>query len=803
MALATLSIDLVAKLAKFEEDMGKAARAAERSAASMENSFRRVGDAVAGLGIAAIVTDQLNRVKQAIDRLDSLDDLSEKYGIAADKLSAYSYASEVAGTTSEAFASGLGRLSKSLAAAAGGSAEQAAAFNALGVSVKNADGALRGADDVLLDLADRFAGYEDGAGKAALAQEFFGKSGADLIPVLNRGRAGIQELTEEARAFGVVIGSDAAKAAGDFNDNMKRIDLALQSISNAIASKFLPGMAQLSNTFIDAAKQGGLLYATLVSIGQGLAALTGQDELGKLQRQARQSSAEIERITNIMIGLDNTLQRDPGNQAARRRYDNLSVTLRKLQGEATDTSAKIKALVDETTKPASAPAATPKIDAPIINTKALRAGEDAAKRAKKAYDDLMERVGARIALAEQEIASGERASEADTLRIEILKRLNDADIQFTAAQRSAIEAIGKRGEAILRQNELQREAIRLTAQATREAAGQIAQADDETRSLKEQLEEFGKTAAQIESLRLARIDETIAKRESRLATMEQFGATKEAIAQERILIDTLKEGQAARRGMQAQGAQLRNDPATGAQRAVSDYLVTVNEAGEATRQAVSSSIGALENDLTQSLASGKPSVKNFVDTVIAEFYRLAVVRPLLATLFGGGEGGGAGAFGGILKLAGLFAGAAGGGGGLMAELTSYGVFAKGGAFAGGVQAFANGGIVNSPHLFKFANGGAMQAGLMGEAGPEAILPLKRGAGGRLGVSMSGGGFGKTIIINQTSGRVDKVTETRLSNGERALILQEAVRTTAAALGDPNSRMSRSMGRNYRTERNRS
>lgn len=73
----------------------------------------------------------------------------------------------------------------------------------------------------------------------------------------------------------------------------------------------------------------------------------------------------------------------------------------------------------------------------------------------------------------------------------------------------------------------------------------------------------------------------------------------------------------------------------------------------------------------------------------------------------------------------------GGGGGFFASLFG---FAKGGAFAGGneLTAFARGGVVNRPTLFPFSRG----IGLMGEAGPEAILPLRRGRDGRLGVEMN-------------------------------------------------------------------
>ena len=75
----------------------------------------------------------------------------------------------------------------------------------------------------------------------------------------------------------------------------------------------------------------------------------------------------------------------------------------------------------------------------------------------------------------------------------------------------------------------------------------------------------------------------------------------------------------------------------------------------------------------------------------------------------------------------------GGGGGFFASLFG---FARGGVFAGGQEltAFARGGVVNRPSVFPFSRG----IGLMGEAGPEAILPLRRGRDGRLGVEMNSG-----------------------------------------------------------------
>jgi tape measure domain-containing protein len=88
-------------------------------------------------------------------------------------------------------------------------------------------------------------------------------------------------------------------------------------------------------------------------------------------------------------------------------------------------------------------------------------------------------------------------------------------------------------------------------------------------------------------------------------------------------------------------------------------------------------------------------------------------------------------------------GAVGGGGGGNPEVKAIGqgssihAAANGATFANGIAKFASGGIVSSPTLFKFADGGTTRTGLMGEAGPEAIMPLKRGADGSLGVQANG------------------------------------------------------------------
>lgn len=151
-----------------------------------------------------------------------------------------------------------------------------------------------------------------------------------------------------------------------------------------------------------------------------------------------------------------------------------------------------------------------------------------------------------------------------------------------------------------------------------------------------------------------------------------------------------------------------------AETALKDKLVSVpDELAGAFAGAI-----AYSEDLGESL---KRLAQDIVFTTLKAF--------ILKSLFGG--------------LGGLFGG--GGGGGLDVG----GLFAKGGVFnQSGVTPFASGGIVNKPTLFPFANG----VGLMGEAGPEAIMPLKRGADGSLGVA--GGGNGENVTVNMTVNAMD-------------------------------------------------
>ena len=233
----------------------------------------RIGGAYTGLispitgavaAIGAATAKLAADFKGAIDTGDQLNKLSQKTGIAVEKLSELAYAGDLADVNLESLATGVKKLSVNMAEAATNTNSKAAeAFKALGVAVKDSNGNLRSSDAVMADLADRFASMKDGAGKTALAIAILGKAGADLIPFFNMGSRGMAEMADEAKKLGLVMTGETAKAAEEFNDNMKKLSLSSGALGRSIAADLLPPMARFLAMAVEAKKAGAGLFSSL------------------------------------------------------------------------------------------------------------------------------------------------------------------------------------------------------------------------------------------------------------------------------------------------------------------------------------------------------------------------------------------------------------------------------------------------------------------------------------------------------------------------------------------------------------
>lgn len=205
-----------------------------RKIAGVGKSLTAIGGAVTGTLVAM--------VKATANAGDQINDLSKRTGISTEELSRYKYAADLSGTSLEGFVTGIRKLSSGMLDTSRGIAAARTTFDELGISATNADGTLRPVNDVMGDVADRFSKMEDGARKAALAQDLFGRSGMDLIPMLNEGRDGLSKLFAEADRLGVVFTSKTAAASDAFNDSLTTLKTSLAGMTQQIAVQIMPAL---------------------------------------------------------------------------------------------------------------------------------------------------------------------------------------------------------------------------------------------------------------------------------------------------------------------------------------------------------------------------------------------------------------------------------------------------------------------------------------------------------------------------------------------------------------------------------
>lgn len=261
--LGDLVVRLSAETAQFTQALDKATYQTQRNFQTMQTSAKTLAGAL-GLYLSADLF--VGFVKSQIDVQDALFKTSQKIGISVEDLSKLSYAAKLADVDSKQLQTGLVKLSKGMVEASNGTGDVYKGLSAMGVAVKNSDGTLKSSSQVLGEIADKFETYEDGANKTALAVQFFGKSGADLIPLLNGGSKAIKQAGDELERFGGVVKEKAAKEAEAFNDNLTRLGTLASVVGKDIANGITPYLNQLAEEFI-IARKNGISFMEMLSMG--------------------------------------------------------------------------------------------------------------------------------------------------------------------------------------------------------------------------------------------------------------------------------------------------------------------------------------------------------------------------------------------------------------------------------------------------------------------------------------------------------------------------------------------------------
>ncbi|MBB4257300.1 phage tail tape measure protein [Bradyrhizobium sp. CIR3A] len=260
--------------------MGADTAALDKGLKDSQSGLAAFGSAVAtGMAAAAAAVVAAGvaigiALQHTIDDADKLSKTSAKLGVPIEQLSALAYAADLSDVSFDALSKSMGKLSKNMVeAAAKPTSEAANAFRALGVSVVDSNGKLKSSAEVNGDVAEAFSGLKDGAGKTAAAMAIYGKTGADLIPMLNDGRDGLKEMTEEAEKFGLVIDAKTGKAAEDFNDNLTRLKAIWTGLITQSMTQVLPSMVEISNAMVESAKNSGFLGTALTAVSTAMKAL--------------------------------------------------------------------------------------------------------------------------------------------------------------------------------------------------------------------------------------------------------------------------------------------------------------------------------------------------------------------------------------------------------------------------------------------------------------------------------------------------------------------------------------------------
>ena len=236
------------------------------------------------LGTVTAATAGLSAMAQEVaDLRNDLADASTRSGIAVETLQGLRLAAEGSGLSFSALTSGLDQFGARLSQAAEGTGRTAEAFAALGVEVVDAEGNLRDGDAVLRETLAALNAMEPSAERSALAVEALGRSGGKLLQALSGTE--LEAFTEQARIFGVDVGPEAARSAGEWQRATAELDLVVRGLKGALVDTFGGGadalfgfteaVVVLSSRYRTFAEEAPRLFDLVVSSVESLGDVLG------------------------------------------------------------------------------------------------------------------------------------------------------------------------------------------------------------------------------------------------------------------------------------------------------------------------------------------------------------------------------------------------------------------------------------------------------------------------------------------------------------------------------------------------
>ena len=275
----------------FERSLGRAATGALTSFA---------GQLIALETASKVADAAISAFTETVKGLAALDDAAEKTGATVESLAKLQAQAVVSGQAFESIEGALIKLNKGLLNADDETKSAGAALEALGIQARTANGELKDSGELVFEVSKKFAEFSDkGPGKAALAMDLFGKTGAQLLPLL-------KDLADSGD-INVKVTEAQAQAADDYEKNIKRLAAQKLELKRIIVSEILPAANEFLTAILDLKKNGDGLAATIKQLADdgSLAkwAREGAIAIGQLIDQSAQGVNQFKALAKDLEGL--------------------------------------------------------------------------------------------------------------------------------------------------------------------------------------------------------------------------------------------------------------------------------------------------------------------------------------------------------------------------------------------------------------------------------------------------------------------------------------------------------------------
>lgn len=208
------------------------------------------GAAVVG-GATAAATGLTALATKSASTADTIDKMSQKIGVSREAYQELDFICSQSGMDVNKLQSGMKSLVSAMDGAASGTASNVEQFKKLGVSVTDANGNLRNSEDVMWETMEALQNCGNETEKTRLATELFGKSGTEMMPLLNGASGSIEEMKNKAHDLGLVLGDEAINNGVKLTDTMDQMKRSLSAVATKLGAGLMPILQQVCQSVID------------------------------------------------------------------------------------------------------------------------------------------------------------------------------------------------------------------------------------------------------------------------------------------------------------------------------------------------------------------------------------------------------------------------------------------------------------------------------------------------------------------------------------------------------------------------